>query len=179
MRNKANLIKYVIEAASLTLFLAILSGFGWSQSQPLEDSGSVSFSVVLREWFILEVNSAEDTLRAEGVSGVNLVSTLNTEGRPVRIKAFASVMKNQSYELRAQTLGDLNNPSGENLAISDVAWEGMGKGFISGRFQSTGSAVLARWTGSGYHEGTIRYFVPANSPKGKLSQQVVYSLSSL
>jgi len=173
MTNRANLIKSVIETASLTLFLAIFSGLGWSQSPSLEDSGSVSFSVTLREWYILEVSSAEETLTAEGASGVNLVSSLNAEGRPVRIRVFASVSENQALELRAQTLGDIR-------AISEVSWEGTGEGFQNGRFQPSGSAVLARWTGSGYHEGTIRYSAPNNGHfKGELSRKVVYSLSAL
>lgn len=180
MRTKDKLFKYAIEAASLALFLAIFSGLGWPQSTSLEDSGSMSFSVTLREWFILEVSTAEESLTSEGASGVNLVSTLNAEGRPVRIRAFASVSKNQAFELRVQTWGDLKNSLGETLAISDLAWEGTGEGFVSGRFQPSGSAVLARWAGSGFHEGTVRYFTPKNDRlKGDLSQRAVYSLAAL
>ena len=167
-------------AASLTLFLAILTGTSLAMSPATTESSPVSFSVNLKEWFILEVQTPEAILKAEGPAGANVTATMSPDGIPALVKALTVVAGNQAVELRVQVFGDLVGPSGETLPLSDVSWEGSGDGFLSGRFTSIGGGVLARWTGPGYHEGSVRYFSSkADLSETKYSQRIVYSLMAI
>lgn len=47
------------KAASLTLFLAMMTGAAYAVSPETGTSGAVSFSVNLREWFVLEVQTPD------------------------------------------------------------------------------------------------------------------------
>jgi hypothetical protein len=151
---------------------------GWAVSPAVDDA--VSFTVNLKEWFVLEVQTSEAKTEASGPTGAMVTTTLSPDGIPARIKALTVVPTTQAVELRVQVFGDLVGPSGETLSLSDVAWEGAGDGFSSGRFTSTGSAVLARWMGPGFREGTVQYFSPKlDVASKKYVQRVVYSLNSI
>ena len=176
MRTIKDTARY--KAASLTLFLAIVAGTAWAVSPAVDES--LSFTVNLKEWFVLEVQTSEAKTEASGAKGATVTTTMSPDGIPSRIKALTVVANNQAVELRVQVFGDLVGPLGETLPLSDVAWEGTGDGFLSGRFNSTGSAVLARWSGPGYHEGSVQYFAPkTDSTSKKYVQRVVYSLNSI
>ncbi len=165
------------KAASLTLFLSILTGTSWAVSPAADDS--VSFNVELKEWFVLEVETSEAKTQASGATGAMVTTTMSPDGIPARVKALTAVSNTQAVELRVQVFGDLVGPSGETLPLSDVAWQGAGDGFLSGRFSATNSAVLARWMGPGYREGTVQYFSAKVDPSRKYVQRVVYSLTSI
>jgi len=166
-------------AASLTLFLAILTGTGLAMSSAT-DSSTMSFSVDLKEWFVLEVQTPEAVLKSDGANGANLTATMSPDGIPALVKALTVVASNQAVELRVQVFGDLVGPSGETLPLSEVAWEGAGDGFLSGQFTSMGSGVLARWTGPGFHEGSVRYYSPKTDlSETKYTQRIVYSLMAI
>ena len=167
------------KAASLTLFLAMMTGAAYAVSPETGTSGAVSFSVNLREWFVLEVQTPDVHMESSGAAGAGVTTTMSPDGIPARIKALAVVAHNQTVELKVQVFGDLVGPSGETLPLSDVTWAGSGEGFLSGRFTPAGSAVLARWMGPGFHEGTVQYFSPqANETGRKYVQRIVYSLMS-
>jgi hypothetical protein len=177
MRMKRDIARY--KAASLTLFLAILTGTGWAVSPATSESNAMSFTVNLREWFVLEVQTSEANLESSGATGANVTATMSPDGIPARIKALTVVANSRAVELRVQVFGDLVGPSGETLPLSEVSWAGAGDGFQSGQFTSSGSAVLASWVGPGYHEGTVQYFSPkTNATGGKYVQRIVYSLMS-
>lgn len=164
-------------AASLTLFLAILTGMGLAATL---ESSSVSLSVNLKEWFVLEVRTPEAVLETAGTNGTNVTATMSPDGAPALVKALTSVAGNQVVELRVQVFGDLVGPTGERLSLSEVSWEGKGEGFSSGRFTSMGDGILARWTGPGFHEGSVRYFSPKTEDTGvKYTQRIVYSLMAI
>ena len=167
-------------AASLALFLAIVTGTGLAVSPAETESSTMSFSVNLKEWFVLEVQTPEAVLKSEGEKGANVTATMSADGIPALVKALTAVAGNQAVELRIQVFGDLVGPSGETLPLSDVSWEGNGDGFLSGRFTSMGNGVLARWSGPGFHEGSVRYFSPkADFSETKYTQRIVYSLTAI
>jgi hypothetical protein len=167
-------------AASLTLFLAILTGMGLAMSPAATESSPMSFSVDLKEWFVLEVQTPEAVLKSDGAKGANVTATMSPDGGPALVKALTAVAGNQAVELRVQVFGDLIGPSGETLPLSEVSWEGTGDGFLSGQFTSMGNGVLARWTGPGFHEGAVRYFSPKTElSETKYTQRIVYSLMAI
>jgi len=176
MRTRKVIIRFL--AASLALFLATLTGTGWSLSpSPAGESNTVSFSVHLQEWFVLEVQTPETDTESAGTSGASVTATMSPNGMPSRVRALAAVGSSQAVELRVQVFGDPADSSGMTLPLSEVSWEGSGEGFLSGRFTNSGTAVIALWMGSGYHEGTVRYLSPQDSPiKKNYVQRVVYSL---
>jgi hypothetical protein len=177
MRINEGKIRYIIEIASLILFLAIFFKAGLSQPGPSESSSSVAFSVELREWFVLEVSTSSEVVKSEGAAEASVTSSLNLDDNLVQIRAFASVAKNQVVELRVQALGDLMNSHGETLQASDIAWGGSGDGFLNGCLNKNGSEIMARWVGPGFHQGAVRYFyLKGVAPKGDYSQRIIYSL---
>ena len=177
MRINKGKIRYIIEIASLILFLALFFKAGLSQPGPSESSSSVAFSVELREWFVLEVSTPSEVVKSEGASEASVTSALNLEDNLVQIRAFASVAKNQVVELRVQALGDLMGSLREIIPISDIAWEGFGEGFLNGCLNKNGSEIMARWVGPGFHQGAVRYFyLKGMAPKGDYSQKIIYSL---
>ena len=132
MRTNKGSSRY--KAASLTLFLAMMTGAAYAVSPETGTSGAVSFAVNLREWFVLEVQTPDIHVESSGVAGAGVTTTMSPDGIPARIKALAVVAHNQAVELKVQVFGDLVGPSGETLPLSEVSWVGSGEGFLSGRF---------------------------------------------
>lgn len=164
----------------MTLFLAILTGTSLAMSPATSKSSTMSFSVDLKEWFVLEVQTPDAVLESSGAAGANVAATMSPDGIPALVKALTVVANNQAVELRVQVFGDLVGPSGETLPLSEVAWEGAGDGFQSGQFNSTGNGVLAHWVGPGFHEGSVRYFSPKTDlSQKKYTQRIVYSLMAI
>jgi hypothetical protein len=168
----------IVTLASFFLLLFPLTGL--SQSGSMDIPHSVGFSVDLMEWFVLEISADSETSTSQGNSMASVSSTVRLENNPVQIRAFVSVVRNQTVELRAQALGDLTDSQGNILPISEIALKSAGEGFCSGSLNKSQPTLIARWVGSGFRQGTVQYCaLNGQHPTGDYTQTVIYSLSAI
>jgi len=92
----------------------MMTGAAYAVSPETGTSGAVSFSVNLREWFVLEVQTPDVHMESSGAAGAGVTTTMSPDGIPARIKALAVVAHNQTVELKVQVFGDLVGPLGRN-----------------------------------------------------------------
>ncbi len=168
----------IVTLASFFLLLFPLTGL--SQSGSMDFPHSVGFSVDLKEWFVLEISADSETSTSQGNSMASVSSTLKLEDSPIQIRAFVSVVRNQTIELRVQAQGDLVDSQGNILPVSEIALKSAGDGFHSGSLSKSQPTLIARWVGSGFRQGTVQYYALNGQPQtGDFRQTVIYSLSAI
>lgn len=172
--------KIEIVASLASFFLLLFPQIGLSQSGNIDFPSSAGFTIDLMEWFVLEVSAGAEMSVSQDNSMATVTSELKLENRPVQIRAFVSVVQNQTIELRVQALGDLVSPVGDALPVSSIAWRGSGDGFLSGSLSKSQPTVIARWVGSGFRQGTVQFYaLDGQAQTGDFAQTVIYSLSAI
>ena len=160
----------------LVIFIFILatSVFQIYASYRTESTG---FAVELKEWLILEVSTPEGIYRSEGSSECSVTTKLNPENYIVEIDVLLSIAHNQTVHLRVRALDDLVNSKGKTFPVSNIAWRGMGVGFIDGVLDKHESRIMATWTGPGRYHGTVSYhFIKPPEQGEEYTQTVRYWL---
>lgn len=170
-----------IERVTLASFFLLLFPLtGLSQSRDFDSPGSAGFSVELKEWFVLEISADSEMSASQDNSMATVASELKLEDSHVHIRAFVSVVQNQTIELRVQALGDLIDSRGNVFPVAKIALKSAGDGFQSGGLSKSQPTVIARWVGSGFRQGTVQYCaLDGQAQKGDFAQTVIYSLSAI
>jgi len=138
-------------AAGVGFFL-VFSVFSWLMA---DATATASFSVELKEWLVLEINSGAARIESHGNSSAFLTTEI-VSGQPVEIRALLSVAPGRTVTLRGTIFAQ--NPTASDQPQPQIEW--IGEGDVSGRGQVrlNQEIILATWQGSGLKNGSIVFY---------------------
>lgn len=128
----------------------ILSFFSWLMA---DSTATASFSVQLKEWLVLEINSGTARMEGRGNNSAFLTTEI-VSGQPVEIRALLSVASGRNVILRA-TIFAQNSMASEEPQIE---WIGQGDVIGRGQMRLNQETILATWQGSGLKNGSIVFY---------------------
>jgi len=139
-------LKRAVLAAGVGFFLV----FSWLKADSIAVAG---FSVELKEWLVLEINSGPARIAARGNNSAFLATEI-ISGQPVEIRALLSVASGRTVTLRGTIFAQ--NQTGSDQP--QIEW--IGDGDVSGRGQVTlnQETIFATWQGSGLKNGSIVFY---------------------
>ncbi|MBC7361637.1 MAG: hypothetical protein H5U06_05055 [Candidatus Aminicenantes bacterium] len=119
-----------------------------------DSTATASFSVELKEWLVLEINSGASKMEGRGNNSAFLTTDI-VSGEPVEIRALLSVAPGRTVTLRGTIF--TQNPTGSDQP-QIIEW--IGQGDLSGRGQVrlNQETIFATWQGSGLKNGSIVFY---------------------
>jgi len=157
-------------AAGVGFFL-FFSVFSWLIA---DATATASFSVELKEWLVLEINSGAARIESHGNSSAFLTTEI-VSGQPVEIRALLSVAPGRTVTLRGTIFAQ--NPTASDQPQPQIEW--IGEGDVSGRGQVrlNQETILATWQGSGLKKGSIVFYdIDKNNDSGWMASFVLSSI---
>lgn len=135
-----------------------------------EATASGTFSLTLKEWLVLEINTGI-TSKAEAGRGRLVMDTEITTGQIIEIKAILSAGHHRMSVLKAIVFSSEDN-------FSEVfQWIGMGDVSGSGFLKTNQEFVLAAWQDQGTRDGKL--ILLSSEGQDVKTYRVAFVLSSL
>ncbi|MGB4704895.1 MAG: hypothetical protein WBI18_07480 [Candidatus Saccharicenans sp.] len=131
------------------VLLIIFSGNGLASSSAIK-----TFTVEIKEWLVLEINTGIQVVAERGSGSLTAVAEVKM-GQPVMIKALLSAGHNRTVVLRGK-LQALNR-EGINQA-QKLFWSGNGDLSGSGLIYLNKETTFAVWRGQGYRAGSLNFY---------------------
>ncbi len=119
-----------------------------------DTSVSGTFSVELREWLVLEINTGIQTGADRGSGSVSVVAEIK-KGQPVIIRALLSAGRSRTVILKGKiqkVQQDVNNQS------QGLFWSGEGDLSGKGVVHFNQETTFAVWIGQGYKAGSLNFY---------------------
>jgi|GEM_PF-2476570 len=145
IENLRNVVKVVASG-----LLLVFSSFLWLRADATLASG---FSLEIKEWLILEIDSGAQKMAARGNDNTSLIAEI-ISGRPVEIRAMISVEREKTVVLRGTVLANVENA----LEESQIEWVGQGEIRGKGQVRLNQETVFGIWQGSGTRRGRIIFY---------------------
>ncbi|MDD8019748.1 MAG: hypothetical protein PHU81_00985 [Acidobacteriota bacterium] len=159
--------KTIIMAVAVVLLIAGLPAYLQAGSSTI-----ARFSVEIKEWLVLEINSGAENLSDYGNSEA-AVSTCIIVGQPVYIKALLSAGNEKTVSLKGSIYPESHARQNETV----LYWVGGADLSGAGAVSLQEEVTFAIWKGQGLKNGTLIFWDSGQS--GETKYRAVFSISAI